>query len=97
MRILDRPGHISIRFVYYSLMIEMLFEIVNHKKNIYCVLVKYQHFAEMLVNVGILPEHKKYAGSDLLVRAGIFLCVIKFLVNYHQFGPQWTNLLLVPI
>ena len=47
-------------------------------------------------NVGILPEHKKYAGSDLLVRAGIFLCVIKFLVNYHQFGPQWTNLLLVP-
>ena len=27
----------------------------------------------MLVNVGILPEHKKYAGSDLLVRAGIFL------------------------
>ena len=27
----------------------------------------------MLVNVGILPEHKKYAGSDRLVRAGIFL------------------------
>ena len=30
-----------------------------------------------LQNVGILPEHKKYAGSDLLadqkVRAGIFL------------------------
>ena len=25
-----------------------------------------------LQNVGILPEHKKYAGSDLLVRAGIF-------------------------
>ena len=40
---------------------------------------KYQHFVEMLVNVGILPEHKKYAGSDLLVRArrsepAYFLC-----------------------
>ena len=24
----------------------------------FCVLVKYQHFVEMLVNVDILPEHK---------------------------------------
>ena len=45
----------------------------SQSQHIFCVLVKYQHFVEMLVNVGILPEHKKYAGSDLLVRAGIFL------------------------
>ena len=45
----------------------------GHFQPIFFVLVKYQHFVEMLVNVGILPEHKKYAGSDLLVRAGIFL------------------------
>ena len=39
----------------------------------FCVLVKYQHFVEICRNVGILPEQKKYAGSGLLVRAGIFL------------------------
>ena len=51
----------------------------GQSQHIFCVLVKYQHFYKFLQNVGISPEHKKYAGSDLLVRArrselAYFLC-----------------------